>query len=526
MRAKTFFYASLAVLALTVAYAVGLRVPGEVAFAQGTPPGVDAPIAEQLQQEFAAVAARVNPTVVNIDVEKPMDQPAYQFWQFGPNVPPELREFFRGMPGFPGFGEPQQQQEAMPQRGRREQPVPQMRAAGSGVIIDGEHGYILTNNHVVADTTKVGVTLIDGAKYEAKVVGADWATDLAVVKIEAKGLQQIEYGDSATLKPGHMVLAFGQPEGLKYTVTQGIVSAVGRSEIGIIANQGGFAGYEDFIQTDAAVNPGNSGGPLTDIHGRLVGINTAIATAGVPQWGGISFAVPVDTVKKVVPQLIEKGEVQRGYLGVTIAALSDAAGQGVDVKPEAYGTDGKGIYVADTVPDGPAEKAGIKQGDVVVGISGKEILATNQLRNIVADTPVGAKLPIEIVRIDDGKPKRMTVDVEIALQPKDLAAAGRPGVSGTNVGVIVQTVTPDLARALGYDEGLRGAVVTEVAPDSRAAAAGIQPDDVITQLRHKGRVYEVTSTQTLREALDKVPAKEAFAMRVLREGKSQYITVK
>jgi serine protease Do len=534
MRAKTFFYVSLAVLALTVAFAAAQRTSGGAAFAQAEaaeapiPAGVSAPIAEQLQREFEAVAARVNPTVVNIDVEKPMDQPAYQFWQGGPNVPPELRDFFRGFPGFPGFEGPQPQQQQQRRGGRRgqPQPVPQMRAAGSGVIIDADNGYILTNNHVVVDTSRVGVTLIDGSKYEAKVVGKDWATDLAVVKIEAKGLKEIEYGDSDALKPGHMVLAFGQPEGLKYTVTQGIVSAIGRSDIGIIANQDGLAGYENFIQTDAAVNPGNSGGPLTDIHGRLVGINTAIATAGLPQWGGISFAVPVNTVKKVVPQLIDKGEVERGWLGVTIAALSDAAEQGVDVKPEEYDTGGRGVYVVETMPEGPAAKSGIKEGDVVVAVDGREIATTTELRNFVADAPVGAKLPVEVVRLVDGKPERMTLDVEVGRQPRDMAAARRQGASGTAIGVVVQTVTPELARALGYEEDLRGAVVTDIVPDSRAAKAGIQADDVITQVRHKGKVHEVTSTETLRAAFDAVPAGEAFAVRVLREGQSQFITVR
>ncbi len=536
MKARNFLYASTAFLVLAIAFTVGMQLAARQVHAASAPAGVSAPIAEQLQNEFADVAAKVNPTVVNIDVEKPMNQPAYGQWQLGPNmpIPPELRQFFN----FPGPGDQggDQGQDPQPRRGRRPgqgqgqgQP-PVMRAAGSGVIIDAKRGYIVTNNHVVKDATKVGVTLIDGSNYEAKVVGTDPMTDLAVVQIDAKEpLTEIELGDASSIKVGHIVLAFGQPEGLKYTVTQGIVSATGRANLGIINEPGTGVGYEDFIQTDAAVNPGNSGGPLTDIHGKLIGINSAIATAGVEQFGGISFAIPISIVRTVVPQLIEHGEVTRGYIGVHIANLSDLAGpppqsQLPKVDVDAYGTGGKGVYVADVMPNGPAEKAGLKSGDVITGFAGERTDDTVTLRNDVAAAAVGKAQPIDVVRLTDGKPQKMSFDIEIARQPAQMAAE-TPGVAKTDIGMVVQTLTPQLAQALGIDENEQGVVVTAVEQDSRAAKAGIQPGDIISQIRYKAQTYDVASAEDLTTVLGKIAKDESFAVRVLREGQYRFVPI-
>ncbi len=517
MKEKRFFFGSIGVLALAIAFAVFSQAAGFQAKAAAQP--LASSTAAKLQDEFAAVAAKVNPTVVNIDVTKPVDMPqGYQFWQWGEPggdipLPPQFRDFFN-FRGFPGG-------QARPQSRPKE--APKAHGVGSGVIIDAKNGYILTNNHVVEKATEIGATLIDGRRYDAKLVGTDPRTDLAVVQIKAKDLKQIEWGDSDKLKVGHWVLAFGEPEGLKYTVTAGIVSAKGRGDLGIIGAPGGITGYEDFIQTDAAINPGNSGGPLTDIYGRLVGINTAIATKGVPQFMGISFAIPSNIAKRISTELIDKGEVVRGWLGVSIGDLSKQP----DKVKQKYGKDTRGIYVASVEPGQPAEKAGIKADDVIVSYDGKKINSVQQLRRLVAETPVNTKVKVEVIRIVDGEPHKLSLDVKIGKQPTDITrVTAGAGVVTTDIGLSVQTLTPDMAVALGLAKDDTGAVVTDVKRGSRAAAADIKSGDVITEVRYKGKAIAVKSADDFGKALSNVPRGESFIITRKRAGVAKFVTIK
>ncbi len=520
MNARRIFYAALIALAVSAALALSLPAASKSAAAASEP--VKASVAEQLQEEFAQVAASVKATVVNIDIAKPVegvqrigqgDWPDFAF-------PPDIQRFFDSP-------SPQNQPRRRGRAPSEPQEAPQMKGMGSGVIIDAKNGYVLTNNHVVDGATDIGVTLVDGKRYEATLVGADPRTDLAVLQIKAEGLQEIQWGDSDKLQVGHWVLAFGQPEGLEYTVTKGIVSAKGRVDLGIIGAPGGINAYEDFIQTDAAINPGNSGGPLTDIHGSLVGINSAIATHGAPQFAGIAFAIPSNLAHKITASLIENGEVVRGWVGIEIANMSDKDSFPPKDKERAaaYG-DATGVYVAMVVPGQPAETAGIKDGDLLVTLNGKNVEDSRKLRLIVADMPVGSTIKAELLRLVDGKTEKVSVDIEIAKQPKNLAdAQGEGGVVQTDIGLTVQTLTPAFAESFGYGEGEKGVVVTEVAPGSRAEKADIEPGDLITQITYKGGQTSVESADDFNAAVSKVPKSESFVVLRKRQGQTKFVKI-
>jgi len=535
MSSKRFFYSSLGVLVLAVAFAACFQATSRTHAATTTPPA-NPTIAEQLQSEFADVAARVNPAVVNIDVERPANLPqGYRYFGPGDQIPPEFRQFFNPPfgPGFggPDFGNPGDDNGGMSApirpRGRQGTPRggkgsgPKSMAAGSGFIVDAEKGYIVTNSHVVKDATHIGVTVFDGTSYDAKLIGYDPRTDVAVIQIpNPKNLTQIDFADSDKVKIGHICLAFGQPEGLKYTVTQGIISATGRSDLGIIGGPGEIAGYESFLQTDAAVNPGNSGGPLTDIYGKVIGMNTAIATAGVAQFGGISFAIPANIIKKVVPQLIEKGEVTYGWIGVSISDLSNEPEETV----KKYG-DIKGAYVHGVEKGQPAEAAGLKEGDVIVGFAGKPTPDVATLRMLVANAAIGSTQPVDVVRPTDGKTAKETLQIKIAKQPKNLASV-TGGSMKTDIGLTVQSVTPDVAEAMGLDPDQKGVVVSDVQQDSRADKAGLEVYDVITQVKYKKDSWPVASSDDFSEALSHIPDNDTFSVLVLRHGGSQLIAIK
>jgi serine protease Do len=535
MRAKRFSYLSLGVLALSVAFAACFQAAGRPAVAAATP--VTPTVAEQLQSEFADVAARVNPAVVNIDVERPANLPqGYRYFGPGDQIPPEFRQFFNPPfgPGFggPDFGNPGDDNgggmSAPMPRGRQGAPKggkggggPKSMAAGSGFIIDAAKGYIVTNAHVAKDATRIGVTVFDGASYEAKLIGYDPRTDVAVIQVpNPKNLQEIAFADSDQVRIGHICLAFGQPEGLKYTVTQGIISATGRSDLGIIGGPGEIAGYESFLQTDAAVNPGNSGGPLTDIYGKVIGMNTAIATAGVAQFGGISFAIPANIIKRVVPQLIEKGEVVYGWIGVSISDLSNES----DETAKKYG-DIKGAYVHNAESGQPAEAAGIKEGDVIVGFGGKPTPDVATLRMLVANAPIGSSQAVDVVRLTDGKAKKETLQIKIAKQPKNLASV-MGGSLKTDIGLTVQTITPDVAEGLGLSADEKGVIVSDVQQDSRADKAGIAVYDVITQVKYKNDSWPIASSDDFSSALSHIPSKDTFTFLVTRHGESHVVAIK
>jgi serine protease Do len=338
------------------------------------------------------------------------------------------------------------------------------RSLGSGFIVS-EDGYILTNNHVVERADEVTVTLLDRSQdYRAEVVGTDPKTDIALIKIKAeKKLPYVRLGDSDKLEIGEWVVAIGNPFGLGHTVTAGIVSAKGR----VI----GSGPYDDFIQTDASINPGNSGGPLFNLDGEVVGINTAIIQGGQ----GIGFATPIQMAKSVLGQLRETGKVTRGWLGVYIQRLTPEMAESLNVPGK------KGALVADVMRDGPAAKAGIRSGDVIVAFDGKAVEDQHELPQIVATTPPGKKVEITVVR--DGKESVVTATIA-EMEPEAPARAGGGPDLSKGLGLTVQDLTPEVARHLGV-ENRQGVVVTAVEPGSPADDAGFRDGDVVRQINRQ-----------------------------------------
>jgi serine protease Do len=423
------------------------------------------------QQAFTSLVKTVTPAVVNISTvsKKKLVQP-----------------FFEMSPFFGDFFGMQQQP-----RYRRESSL------GSGFIINKE-GYILTNDHVVKDAESVQVKLSNEKVYSGKVVGEDAKTDLAIIKIDAsETLPTAVFGDSDKLQVGQWAIAIGNPFGLDRTVTVGVISATGRSNMGIET-------YEDFIQTDASINPGNSGGPLLNVYGEVIGINTAIVSSGQ----GIGFAIPINMAKQVVGQLIKKGSVSRGWLGVSIQPVTEDIARSFGLN-RAYGA-----LVSDVMSGGPAEKAGIKQGDIITGVNGRDIKGPRQLQLLVADIPVGQKAAVEVFR--DGKKQTIQVvlasaDSAAAHQPK--SAASRADMLGMSIGEL-----PQHLRA----RGLSGVIVTEVDPDGAAAEAGIQQGDIIMSVNRK----KVSSLHDYGTAMNEAERTGFAALLVNRGGQSIFIAVK
>ena len=332
------------------------------------------------------------------------------------------------------------------------------RSLGSGFIISND-GYILTNNHVVAGADEIKIKLSDGREFKAEVKGTDEKLDLAVLKIDVKGgLPVAQLGDSDTIQVGEWVMAIGNPFGLNQTVTAGIVSAMGR----VI----GSGPYDDFIQTDASINPGNSGGPLFNADGRVIGINTAIVAGGQ----GIGFAIPINMAKGVLPQLEEKGKVTRGWLGVGIQPVTPELAQSFGVEGE------KGALVADVTKDSPADKGGLKSGDIILEFDGKQIQEMNNLPRLVAVTPVGKKVKLKILR--NGKPETVSVTIE---KLKDGEESAQPGAVQDRMGMTVRELNAELAAQIGIKE-TKGVVVMAVKPGGLAEEAGIASGDVIKEI--------------------------------------------
>ena len=342
---------------------------------------------------------------------------------------------------------------------RRQAPRDEGRAAGSGVMVD-PRGYILTNNHVVENATEIEVRLSDDRKFKATLVGRDGRTDLAVLKIESPAgpLPVADLGDSDRLRVGQWAIAIGNPFGLDRTVTVGIISATGRTHVGV-------ATYEAFIQTDASINPGNSGGPLLNLDGRVVGINTAIVSSGQ----GIGFAIPINMARDIMTQLINRGKVVRGWLGVAIQDLSPELAASLGAKEDA------GALVAAVMKDGPAAAAGLRPGDVIVEFGGSAIKDVPDLQKRVAAVEPGRAAPVTVMR----EQKTVTLSVKVGEQPTD---AMEPAEGGDEIlGLTVEPLTPETARQnrLAARSGL---LVTEVAPGSAGAAAGIRPGDAILEV--------------------------------------------
>ncbi len=372
---------------------------------------------------------------------------------------------------------------------------------GSGVIVS-EHGYILTNNHVVEGAEEIKVTLYDKREFKGKIVGTDPRTDLAVIKIIAKDLPALRLGESGKLKIGDIVLAVGSPFGLNQTITMGIVSAVGRSNIGL-------ADFEDFIQTDAAINPGNSGGALVNSSGELVGINTAIfSTSG--GYMGIGFAIPSDMAKTVMDSIIDHGKVVRGWLGVSIQNLTPELAKSLGIKET------EGALISGIETNSPADKAGFKRRDLVVEFNGKKVLDSTSLRNMVSATTPGKKADFKIIR--DGKEQPISVTLG---EYKEKKIAKKTEYNNVLKDVTVQELTPDLQEKLNLPENLNGVVVTEVGQDSPAQGL-LQPGDVIQEINK----LTIRSAQDYDKAVSKLGKHDTVLLLIYREGGSIYLTIK
>ena len=435
---------------------------------------------------FVRLARQMKPMAVNISTSKvikrgkALRQPS----PFGEDDP--FRDFFGGEDFFDRFfGE-------MPKEYKQ-------RSLGSGFIID-EDGYILTNNHVVEGADEIKVKLSDQHEFDAKIIGRDQKTDIALIKIKSgQGLHIAKLGDSDKLEIGEWVMAIGNPFGLEQTVTVGIVSAKGR----VI----GSGPYDDFIQTDASINPGNSGGPLINVRGEVVGINAAIVAGGQ----GIGFAIPINMAKSVIAQLKDKGKVTRGWLGVVIQSVTPDLAKSFGLK------EGKGALVADVDEKGPAAEAGIEQGDVIVEFDGKEISEMNSLPRIVAQTPIGKKVKVVVLR--NGAKKEVTVKIGELAEGKEEEMTSEKETE--NLGMAVGELTPDIADQLKVKAG-SGVVVMNVEAGSAADEAGIRRGDVIKEVNRQA----VKSLKVYKQAIQKAAKGESILLLVQRGKSSIYVIVK
>ena len=435
---------------------------------------------------FAEVVKDVTPAVVHIRVESTVD------------MNPEFDEFFNH-PFFERFFGPEFRRFQDPEQRKRRQ-----QGAGSGFIISNE-GHILTNNHVVENAEDITVTLADNSTVKAELVGADPQSDVALIKIDVdETLPTVPLGDSDKLDVGEWVIAIGNPFGLNQTVTVGVVSAKGRSRVGI--NE-----YEDFIQTDAAINPGNSGGPLLNIHGEVVGINSALSsrTGG---YMGIGFAIPINMAKSIESQLQEFGKVTRGWLGVGIQDIDEQLAQSFNLP------DSNGILVTEVHPDTPAEKGGIKEGDVIVKLDNEAVADVAELRNGIAMTSPGTDLAIEIFR--DGTSQ--TIKVTIGEQPDDFGMVAQKSNETllSPFGLVVQELTPELAEQFGY-ENRQGVIISEVIPDSPAARANLRSGHLIEEVNQN----RITSLAELQQVLDQNEGSNRVLLKVRVGNFSQYIVL-
>ena len=450
-------------------------------------------ILTQLSDAQSEVAAAATPSVVNISTTRVIKS--------SEEMPLDLFDdpFFRRFFGdeFPHPNVPKEHKE---------------QSLGSGVIVS-EDGYIITNNHVIEKAQEIKVLLSNKKDYKAKLIGADPKTDIAVIKIDVKGLTALPWGDSNKLKVGEIVFAIGNPFGLNQTVTRGVISAVGRANVGI-------ADYEDFIQTDAAINPGNSGGALVNVRGELIGINTAILsrTGG---YQGIGFAVPSSMAKQVMDSLIRYKKVVRGWLGVSIQEVTSDLADEFGVK------DLKGALVSSVMKGSPAEKTGIRQGDVILQYNGKLVEDTGHLRNMVSQTPIGTTVKVKLFR----KKKEVEVEVVISELPNKLAEAtlreGEPeenneGESSALAGLGVRELTPDLARHFGLEENEKGVVVVKVDPSGRLFEAGIRPGDILLQINQRN----ISSLDEYKIIIQKIKAKERLLLLIRRKGQDLFVTVR
>ena len=435
---------------------------------------------------YADLVARVAPGVVTVRSQRMVQQTSMQ----GPDED-WLRRFF----GQEGNG-----------RSPRQRPTPRREGGlGSGVVVTAD-GYILTNNHVVENADKVRVDFTDGRTFEARVVGTDQPSDLAVLKVTATNLPVVTLGDSEQARVGDVVLAIGNPLGLGQTVTMGIVSAKGRS------TAGSTDAYEDFIQTDAPINQGNSGGALVNTRGELIGINSQILS---PSGGniGIGFSIPSNMAQDVMRQLIKSGKVQRGMVGVTVQGVTPDIAKSLGLSTV------KGAMVTEVRPDTPAERAGVKQGDVILSLDGKAIDSSNSLRNSVARLAPGTNVTLKLLR--EGREQDLKLSLgEMPVTTAENADADSPEHSRGKYGLSVEPLTPELARELNI-RSRGGVVVADLDPEGAAAEAGLQEGDVIEQVNQQ----RVSNAQELSSALDAAGKDRPALLLVNRRGSKGFFTL-
>ncbi len=436
---------------------------------------------------WVAVAKADTPAVVNISATQVTKNPPLSGDGDGDQgpLPEDLQQFMRRFLG------------EVPRNFRTH-------SLGSGFFIRSD-GYIVTNDHMVDGATEVAVKLSDGREFPAKVVGCDEKTDLALLKIDAKGLPVLPLGDSDKLNVGEPVLAIGNPFGLQGTVTGGIVSGKGR-----IIGQGP---YDQFIQTDASINPGNSGGPLVNRAGEVVGVNTVIVS-GSGGSVGVGFAIPINEAKAILPQLQAKGHVTRGSLGVAVQPVTPELAKALHLP------NGQGALVAQVAKDSPAAVAGLQAGDVIVAYDGHQIPKESDLPGLVADTPIGREVAIVAVR--DGREVRLTARIVELPAPRQPAAGTTPSASsgGAKLGIGVHPLTPELARELGV-QARSGVVVTAVQPGGPAAEAGIRQGDVIVLANRK----PVRTVNDLRQAMNAGKGGEPTLLQIQRKDASLFVAV-
>ena len=469
--------------------------------------GADAPVAVQpqappapvvvegMRTSYADVVDKTSPAVVRIEADHKE--------KAGPKVQ------------FPGGGDDFFKQFQMPQQKQR----PQIeRGLGSGVIVEA-NGTILTNNHVVEGADKITVAMSDNKTYEAKVIGTDVPSDLAVIKIEATNLPFLTLGNSDSVRVGDIVLAIGNPLGIGQTVTAGIISAKGRTT-GLSDGQN----FEDFLQTDAPINRGNSGGALVNLNGELIGINSQILSPGGANGGniGIAFSIPSNMAKSVMEQLIKDGMVHRGKLGIALQGITDELARSLDIK------DKSGVIVSNVDKGSSAEKAGVKRGDIITAVNGEKIENGNVLRNKVAGTAPGTDIRITVIR--DGKEMELTAKLDEfkpgngknrAPEKGEGDDESGPQNEGGKLGVSLEPLTPTLAKQLGIDGDAGGLVVADVDQSGAAAEAGITRGDVILEINRKA----VNSVADVKSALDNAGDKPVVLL-VNSKGRTIYMTVK
>ena len=480
-------------------FSVGLTGLAFVGFMVVCPSGpASATVPEAFSKGFSDIVAKVQPAVVNVSVAEPVNPRGPRRLPPGP---------FGGPPGPPGPPIPPPGPPGRPPFG------PPGMGTGSGAIISSE-GYIVTNNHVVEEATNITVTTFEGKEYAAKVVGTDPKTDLAVIKIEGENLPFIPWGARETIRVGDLVLAVGSPFGLQSSVTMGIISEMGRGNVGITE-------YEDFIQTDAPINPGNSGGPLVNMAGEIVGINTAIfsRTGGSE---GVGFTIPVDIVKDITSSLIKSGRVVRGWMGIAIQELNPALAQSFQL-PESHRG---GVLISEVNEKGPSSGGLLQRGDVLLEYRGQKIRDVNHLRNIVARTPVDTEVEITVLR--NGEKKTLTM--KVGERPTDEMLAGGRGFSppattdkldNVLAGLDVGPLTDERRKQLNLSQEVAGVVVNEVKPGSAAESAGLQQGDIIQEVNRE----VVKSVSDYKRIAPTIEKEQLVVLFLSRRGNNLFVAV-